>query len=779
MKAVIMAGGQGSRLRPLTCDIPKPMARLCGKPVIEYILELLLEHGIRDISVTTRYLPQVIERHFESGQFRGIKLDFVREDIPLGTAGGVKNAAVGTDDLILVISGDALCDFDLRAAIQKHGQSGADATIVAKRVSDPREYGLLSCNGTGRVTGFVEKPGWSQAKTNLANTGIYIIGRVCLDMIPDNKPFDFAKDLFPLMLRRGMNIMSHEDNGYWCDIGDMKTYLSCQADLLQGKTRFNAEFETQDSCSAGGRDATHRLSGAENNSQFTIVPPVYIGQNVSIGNNAVIGPNAVLDDHCKVAAGAKIRDSVLLARSCVGSGSHLTGAILCDNAMVRENTHMFEGSAAGAGAVVGSDCKVLSGVKIWPGKVSADGVTVRENLKYAGLRDCAFDDDGLSGETGVLLTPQFCVKLGAAAGSLKNAAKIGVAHCGGTAANALKMAVTSGILSTGKTAFDFGEMSLPKARFSAGFCALPLFIFIRGGNVSNIRILGGGGLPAQRYVEREIEQILARDEFTRASPFEWKEAADMSGVRAIYRQQLYSFAPFGMAGVSIVPRSPDRDSQQLFGEVLVKLGGDTSSGSLFQLTGDGAGVSIFDRAAGYIPAPRALALCCKIHLEAGNDIALPGDAPVVIDRLAQRAGRRVLRYLDCPADDCDREARRLACSQWFFRDGIAMSLIILEHLRSRRISLTEALEDIPDFAVFSRVIPVRRNPAEIMDGLGRNTQRHNAGNGEGITVESGQARAFVRPNKLGSRLKLSIEAASAEIADELFLEIERQVRGDV
>jgi len=767
MKAVIMAGGQGSRLRPLTCDIPKPMARLCGKPVIEYILELLLEHGIEDISVTTRYLPLVIENHFEDGKFCDVKLDFVREDSPLGTAGGVKNAVGDSDDLIVVISGDALCDFDLTAAIRTHRQSKADATIVAKRVDDPREYGLLSCAETGRVTGFVEKPGWPQAKTNLANTGIYIIGKTCLDLIPDNKPFDFAKDLFPLMLLRGMSVMTHEDDGYWCDIGDMKTYLSCQADLLQGKTKFNAECRMQNAETV-----------SESNSQFTIVPPVYIGQNVTVGSDAVIGPNAVLDDGCTVSPGAKIRDSVLLARSSVGSGSHLTGAILCDNAMVRDSTHMFEGSAAGAGAIVGSGCKVLAGVRIWPGKVTADGVTVRENLKYAGLRDCAFDDDGLSGETGVLLTPQFCVKLGAAAGSLKNAAKIGVAHCGGTAAKALKMALTSGILSTGNTAFDFGEMSLPKARFSAGFCALPLLVFIKGGNVSSIQILGEGGLPAQRYIEREIEHILARDEFARASPFEWKEPADMSGLKSIYRQQLYSLAPFGLSGVGIVPRSPDRESQNLFDQVLTKLGGDTSDGTLFQLSEDGTGVSIFDREAGYIPAPRVLALCCKIHMEAGNDIALPGDAPAVVDQLAELAGQKVMRYLDCPADDCDREARRLACSQWFLRDGIAMSLMILEHLRCHRISLAEAIESIPDFSVFSRVISMRGNPAEVMSALDKNMTHGKAGNGEGITVESDEARAFVRPNKLGSRLKLNIEAASAEIADELFFEIERQVGGN-
>lgn len=175
LKAVIMAGGEGTRLRPLTCDIPKPMARLCGRPVMEYILDLLKTAGTTEAVVTMRYLPQVITDYFQDGEYKGIKLHFVEEDRPLGTAGSVKNAVPDEQEDILVISGDALCDFDLSAAFQFHKSTQAAATLVLAHVGDPREYGLVLTEPSGKIRGFVEKPGWAQAVTDAANTGIYIV----------------------------------------------------------------------------------------------------------------------------------------------------------------------------------------------------------------------------------------------------------------------------------------------------------------------------------------------------------------------------------------------------------------------------------------------------------------------------------------------------------------------------------------------------------------------------------------------------------------------------
>ena len=299
MKAVIMAGGQGSRLRPLTENVPKPMARLCGRPVVEYILELLAENGIFESVLTLQYLPERLTGHFEGAEFAGVKLSFCEEEAPLGTAGSVKNALGAPDGPALVISGDALCDFPLRQAAEAHRESGAAVTIVTAKVDDPREYGLVVADETDRITGFVEKPSYAQATSELANTGIYILSPEAVNMIPEGRKFDFASDLFPAMLERGMLLKNCTLSGYWCDIGDLGAYRRAQADLLAGRVRCRLRGERD---AAGNYFAGRRPAG-----RYELTPPVWVGEGVRIGGNAQVGEGSVLDDGCTVGAGAQVR----------------------------------------------------------------------------------------------------------------------------------------------------------------------------------------------------------------------------------------------------------------------------------------------------------------------------------------------------------------------------------------------------------------------------------------------------------------------------------------
>ncbi|MDR3643585.1 MAG: NDP-sugar synthase [Clostridia bacterium] len=319
MKAVIMAGGEGTRLRPLTCDCPKPMTRLCGRPVIEYILDLLKANGVTEAAVTLRYLPEAIRGQFPDGDYQGMKLSFFEEDEPLGTAGSVKNAAGILDDDFIVISGDSLCDFGLAAAVEYHKKKKAAATLLLSHVADPREYGLVVTEPSGRVRGFVEKPGWAQAITDAVNTGIYIISPDCLKLIPDGKMFDFAKDLFPLLMERGMPVYGCETDGYWCDIGDIGAYTSCQLDMLEGRVECRLP---------GARQGGVQLKDGRPGGGYRILPPVYIGSNVRIGNDAVIGPSAVIDDGCTIGAGATVKNSILLPEAYIGERCELRGALV-------------------------------------------------------------------------------------------------------------------------------------------------------------------------------------------------------------------------------------------------------------------------------------------------------------------------------------------------------------------------------------------------------------------------------------------------------------------
>ena len=334
MKAVIMAGGEGTRLRPLTCDSPKPMAHLCGRPVLEYILDLLQEHDVLDAAVTMRYIPSAITAHFGDG-YRQMRLSFSEEDKPLGTAGSVRLAVDsqwgGADDDVLIISGDALTDIDLSEACAFHKSRHAAATLIVTRVADPREYGLAEFDREGRITGFLEKPGWGQAATDAANTGIYILSPEALESIPADTNFDFAKDLFPLLLRDGLPLYAYETKDYWCDIGDLTTYLTCQRDILEGRVKTNLPVKD-------GVCMAEEPAGG-----YTLIPPIYIGKNVQIGAAAQIGPFAVLGDGCHIGNNAKVRGSVLLDGVYIGDRAALTGALVCHGASVRrgEEKHIF------------------------------------------------------------------------------------------------------------------------------------------------------------------------------------------------------------------------------------------------------------------------------------------------------------------------------------------------------------------------------------------------------------------------------------------------------
>lgn len=236
MKAVIMAGGEGTRLRPVTGELPKPMAPLLGRPMLEHIVRLLKKHGFTDICAALKYRAEDIERAFGDGAALGVHMQYRVEREALGTAGGVKNCAdfYGDEDF-LVISGDAACDLDLSRLMREHRESDAAATLALHRSREPLSYGLAVTDGDGDVRCFIEKPQWSRVVTDLVNTGIYILSPRAMALVPEGRPFDFAKELFPLLLARGERLRGVALDGYWCDVGTPLAYYRCCIDALEGQ----------------------------------------------------------------------------------------------------------------------------------------------------------------------------------------------------------------------------------------------------------------------------------------------------------------------------------------------------------------------------------------------------------------------------------------------------------------------------------------------------------------------------------------------------------------
>ena len=327
-------------MRPISSGIPKPMVPLLGKPLIQHITELLRDSGIREIRVTLGYEPEAIIDHLGDGSAFGVEISYHVEKVALGTAGGVRACRdfVGDDDF-LVISGDAACDFDLAEFIDYHNRYRAAVSMALYSHSEPLQYGLVLTDTVGRVLGFIEKPSWERVITDCVNTGIYIVSSRAMELIPESVSFDFARDLFPMLLRRGEDIRAVRLDGYWCDVGNPESYYRCCMDALEGRLRL---IPAADELFGSVWSASNLPQGVK------FVPPCSIGTNVSIEPGTVIGPRAILGDGVRVKRGAVIRDSVLDNGSVIGAETVLSGCVICRSAEVPE------GMRIGYGEVIAS-----------------------------------------------------------------------------------------------------------------------------------------------------------------------------------------------------------------------------------------------------------------------------------------------------------------------------------------------------------------------------------------------------------------------------------------
>lgn len=760
MKAVIMAGGEGQRLRPLTCTVPKPMAKILGKPIIEYIFDLLCRNGVSQAAVTLGYMPHTVERSYECG-YKNLMLDFVREDEPLGTAGSVKKAAAGFKEPFVVISGDAMCDFDLEKIMLFHKASNAKITIVAVDAADPREYGVIKVNENNRVTGFVEKPSWNQAISSLVNTGVYIIDPECLELIPNGKKYDFASDLFPLMLERNMPVYCYHSNEYWCDIGNIDAYLKCQRDA------FDRKITIPFSPSAEGIYAKSKLPKGD----YTIVPPVYIGENTEISDGAVIGPYAVVDDKCFIGKNARVKYSVVLENSWLASGASATGAVVCSGSALKNRASLFESSAVGSGSVIGEDAKVMSGIYVWPGKIVGAGVNLNSNLKYGSVKSEILNENGVDESGGIRLNAEACVKLGCAIGNTRNEAKIGIGFDGTKTADTMRLALIAGAAESGSTIWNFGECFEAQLKFLVNICGLDAGLFVNGASEKSIGICGEGGLSITRTLERKIENGIIKGEFREASENEIREITDMSSIKLLYTQELLKQAPYRLNGIGISFESDNKSIKNLLSDCALKLGAHESDELIFKINASGSSITAITEK-NNVEHEKLIAVCCLNEMKNGRDIAVPYDAPAFLDSLARKYGRRAYRYLSTPADNSDSVARRLAAKQIFVRDALFLSIRLLSVVKERECSFDELVNELPEIYIVKKTVPVSFSPSRLSILMNAENSNDIKNDFEGIRLVRNSGNLLIVPERTGDRIRILAEADTMEAADELCADVE-------
>src|SRR5215204_3196634 len=373
MKAVVMAGGEGTRLRPLTSNQPKPMVPIVGKPCMEHILDLLKRHEFEDVIVTVAFLPQAIRGYFGDGEALGLNIDYSIEESPLGTAGSVRLASGQLDDTFLVISGDALCDVDLTALVDAHRAKGAAVTIGLKSVDNPLEFGIVVTDDDGRVERFLEKPSWGQVFSDTINTGVYVLEPEVLQHVPTDRPFDFSKELFPLLLEMGRPLYGLPMDGYWQDIGNLDQYRQANFDALEGQVNLTIPGIRL-------RGNVWLGEGVELDDLDQVEGPALISNYCRIARDAHVGSHSVFSSSVTLLEGARTVRSVIDASTHIGRGALVEGAIVGRSCDIRAHARLHEGVALGDEVTIGAESVLMPGVRVYPHKEVETGTQIFESL---------------------------------------------------------------------------------------------------------------------------------------------------------------------------------------------------------------------------------------------------------------------------------------------------------------------------------------------------------------------------------------------------------------
>jgi mannose-1-phosphate guanylyltransferase / phosphomannomutase len=539
VKAVVMAGGEGTRLRPVTSNQPKPMVPIVGKPCMEHILELLGHHGFDDVIVTLAFMPQAIRSYFGDGESLGLNVEYSVEESPLGTAGSVRLASGKLDDTVLVISGDALCDIDLSGLMAFHRERGAAVTIGLKSVENPLEFGIVVTDEDGKIERFLEKPSWGQVFSDTINTGIYVLEPEILRHVPTDRPYDFSQELFPLLLEMGRPMYGMVCDGYWQDIGTLDQFRQANFDALDGQVDLNVPgLRLRGNIWIG--------EGVEIDDLEDVQGPAFVGNYCRISPQASIGPYSVLSASVTLRERARTVRSVIDASTHVGRSALIEGASVGRGCDIRSHVRIQEGAAIGDEVVLGAQSQVLPGVRIYPYKEVESGAHIHESLIWESRATSAlFGKDGVSGLIDVDLTPDAAVRLAAALGTaLKRGARVVASREAPRACRTIKRAVITGLNSAGIDVADLRVLPPAVSRHmmkTQGYDAgIHVGVSQSDPERIQIRFFEQPGIQMTPTMEKEVAKHFNRREFRRVSFGDIGNVTYPARVREEYAQDLLS-----------------------------------------------------------------------------------------------------------------------------------------------------------------------------------------------------------------------------------------------
>ncbi|HEY80328.1 MAG TPA: nucleotidyl transferase [Anaerolineae bacterium] len=823
MKAIVMAGGQGSRLRPLTTSRPKPLIPLVNKPMVAHIIDWLRRHQITEVVLTLQHQADWFQGYLGTGMGMGVQIAYAVEESPLGTAGGVRNTIeqglVDFDETVIVVSGDAVTDFDLRALVDFHEAEGAEVTVALHRVENPLEYGMVITEADGRIVQFVEKPGWAEVVSDLVNTGIYVLRAEVLREAPAGEAYDFSNDLFPRLLAEGRPLFGLPMPGYWTDAGSPPEYMQASFDMLQGRV-WHKPF---------GEERMEGVWVGENviiHDSARVRGPVFLGDNVRIKADVVLEGPAVIRDDTVVDARARISRSILWRGCYVGEGAELNGAIVSKQCVIKRHARIHQGVVIGDKTIIGESAVIHPNVKIWPEKEVEAGAEVRESIIWAGQRGrrALFGRFGVTGVVNVDLTPEFAAKLGVAFGaSLPKGSMVTINRDRHPGSRMLKRAIISGLPAAGVQVLDLRTQPIPVARYYTRVSDAEAGVHVRisphDRQVVDIRFINAQGINLGRKKEREVERLFFREDFRRVQVDEIGRigyATEVEGRYARYflqnldvkaiQDRAFSVAVDYAHGSTVEVLEPLLESVHVdvvslnarpeyimlsttpdeWEALLQRLGKLTATMGLdlgAMLDVGGEKLYLVDDKGWRIPDMLAAALMADLmwRVHPGCSIAVPVDAPTVFEAIAERYGGRVVRTrVDVQALMVEAAAQNVALAlngngHFIFAcfhpapDGMFALTKLLEFLATRRIALSQATANLPPFhRVHATIHCPLAEKGRIMREVNEGVAPYILDTIDGVRFSAGEGRwVLIRPDADRPLLHIVAQGRSAEDAESL------------
>jgi len=817
MKAVVMAGGFGTRLRPLTEKLPKPMAYVANRPMMEHVIRLLAKEGINDHEVLLYFHPEKISSYFGDGAPWGVKMGYNAADGDYGTAGAVKDAEGRLSGTFLVISADIITDFDLSRAIDFHREQKAAVTIVLTRVPNPLQYGIVLTEEDGRIIRFLEKPTWGEVFSDTINTGIYIIEPEVLALIPPKKNFDFSKNLFPAMLQRGDRLLGYIAEGYWKDVGNLDEYLNVHLDILSGKVQieFEGKKASQGNVWIGEGTKVDYTAELEN---------VLLGKECVVGSGVVMS-NVVVGDGCVIEDGAVIQSSVLWPRVAVGKGARILENIIGSDSKVHRGAFLAERAVVSDHCTIGIEAVVKANVKVWPHKVVEDGAVLSSSLIWGEKwARSLFGAYGIVGLANIEISPEFAAKLGAAyAATFGRKVVLSTSRDSHKVSRMINRAIMTGMLSVGVDVHDYGVTPLPVVRFLARSHRDE-----RGGvhtrkspfnpSFVDLKFFDDSGLDLPMGLEKNIENLFFREDFVRADIDEtggitfpvggfdlyvdgFLKSVDAKTIAARKYNIVLDYSHgsssvifpriLGQLGVETVALNAILDpgritrTQEEFDRGLHHLAAIARSLSAdFGVMLDTGGEKIFlvDEKGDALPDATALQVMCLLACRQARQgvVGVPVTASRNIEQIAGRFGMDVVRTRTLPRSIMETAAREGVAfagdgtgGYVFPRfqpafDGMFAMVKVMELLAAEGRTLSDILREIPPTAILHRKIPCAwENKGSLMRMLTTHAKGMPSQFIDGVKIFEGEDWALIYPSQDEAYFHLVVESGDRRDAEAL------------